>query len=124
VAPRKVKPKVIPAWLYDLKGGAMGSPLFPFAVCLWLCSGCGAPYFFRQYGSRHGGPGLRIIEHPEWSPALGPCWRSKEYGVKCVTPRGARVLYHEKQEPPDAAFIDKLTKGAAKRTRELRKEEP
>lgn len=122
MAGRKKKPAAFPEWLFDLKRGSNGSPLFDYPVCLWLCSGCGAPYFYRQDGDRHGGPAWRIKEHPEWSPYQGPCWRSSEYGVKCVTPKGVRVLVHEGFDPPGEELIEALAANARRVRARLRKE--
>lgn len=64
-------------------------------MCLWICSGCGAPYWFPQEGTKHGGPRERSLS-PRFSVVSeGPCYRSYIYGVKCVTPKGRRTLLHE-----------------------------
>lgn len=119
---RKVKPKAFPEWLFDMKQGGGGVPLFEYPVCQWLCTGCGAPFYFRQRGDRHGGPAIRIKEHPEWSPFEGPCWRSREYGVKCVSPRGVRVLVHEGFEKPDDELMKALAANARRVRARLKKE--
>lgn len=90
---RTKKPGAYPDWLYDPQH-------FPPATVLWLCSACKGPSY-RPYETAHDRP----------IPFVGPCWRSREYGVKCVTDKGARVEYvhdrgwtiepHENIEPPD-----------------------
>ena len=118
----KRKPGAYPEWLFreadawtlELKQG--------IKHCLWTCSGCGAPYWYRQAGVKHGGPAWRIKDHPEWSPFEGPCWRSTEYGVKCVTPRGARVLTHEGFDAPGEELIKELAANARRVRARLRKE--
>ena len=109
MAARVKKPGEYPDWLFDLEGGGLGRALFPYKVCMWRCT-CGAPYFYRQVDKgRHAGPYWRMPDHPEWSPAEGPCWRSHQYGVKCTTPKGARILTHEGYDPPSEAVLAKLT---------------
>lgn len=120
MAGRKRKPGAYPDWLFQPKGGTRGD-LFDYPVCQWTCTGCGAPFYFRQRG-KHGGPAWRIKDHPEWSPFEGPCWRSREYGVKCVTPRGVRVLVHEGFDPPDEGLMKALAKNARDVRRRMRKE--
>jgi hypothetical protein len=78
--------------------------VYPFkarTMCLWLCSGCGGPYYFAQVDGAHGGPNARAQDRRYSQPFQGPCWRSKEYGVKCVTPKGWRVIFHEGAPNPE-----------------------
>lgn len=120
MAKRVKKPGAYPDWLFE-KDGPKG-PLFPWPYCVWTCTGCGAPYFYRQRAGKHGGPAWRIKDHPEWSPFEGPCWRSHDYGVKCVTPRGVRVLVHEGKDPPGEELMKALAKNARAVRRRLSKD--
>jgi hypothetical protein len=97
--------------------------------CLWLCSECGAPYYFRKKegGKKHGRPPaepmtgyvpIATLQH-EYVGFVGPCWRAHQYGVKCATPRGGRILYHEGYSPPPAELIAEITRIA----REHRKDQ-
>ena len=106
--PRVTKPKAYPEYLFDKRA-------FPFhRVCRWLCSGCGAPYFYLEVDGVHGGPTYRAGDRRYSTPRQGPCWRSVEYGVKCVTPKGWRVLIHEgvpnpaQPEQPDLENIETI----------------
>lgn len=118
--PRKVKPKAFPEWL--LEGGPHPAGLFDYPVCRWICTGCGAPYFYRQKGTRHGGPPWRIKGRPEWSPFEGPCWRSHDYGVKCVSPKGVRVLVHQGCIQPGEELMKDLAANARRVRARLKKE--
>lgn len=103
-AKKKGKPGEYPAYLFDAE------KLFDWAYCIWLCSGCGAPYYFRQTGSnKHGGPVDRLADRRYSDYLVGPCWRSRTYGVKCVTPKATRVLYHQGEEPPEQSLLDTFT---------------
>lgn len=113
------KPGEYPEWLTTPDPER---PLFPYPICTWVCTGCGAPFFFRTRAGKHGGPAWRIIDHPEWSPYEGPCWRSREYGVKCVTPRGVRVLVHEGRDPPDSDLMKALAANARRVRRAMSKD--
>jgi hypothetical protein len=107
---RSVKPKKIPEWLSDR------SLVFPHRkghICVWLCSVCGAPYFYFPDGKTHGGPERGI--DPRYSREFeGPCWKSIEYGVKCATPKGKRVLIHRgvpnppQPDQPDLEGIQRI----------------
>jgi hypothetical protein len=79
-------------------------------VCLWLCGGCGAPYFYRQSEGKHGAPDkyVRDAHDPRYAYKQGPCWRSRDYGVKCVTPKAWRVLYHDGAPWPNWEIWDRL----------------
>ena len=116
--PRAKKPAAYPEWLFKHKE-AWPRPT-DGKHCLWICSGCGGPNWWPQRGGKHGGPQLRIIDHPEWSPAVGPCWRSRSYGVKCVTPAAVRMLVHEGKDKPPADLMEALTKHVRRRRRELK----
>lgn len=101
--PRVTKPKAYPEYLFDERA-------IPYKrVCRWLCSGCGGPYFFPEKDGQHGGPRNRAGDRRYSTPMQGPCWRSIEYGVKCVTPKGWRVLYHEGVPNPVQPEQDDLT---------------
>lgn len=79
-------------------------------MCLWLCSVCGSPEYFAQRDGKHGRPDDAVDGRPHLAARVGPCWRSKEYGVKCATPKGERYIYHEGMPPtpqpdqPDAVW--------------------
>lgn len=114
----KKKPAAYPKWLFDHDEAFMRPG--DGQHCLWLCTSCGAPYWYPRTATKHGGPAWRIKGHPEWSPYEGPCWRSREYGVKCVTPRGVRVLVHEGKDQPPADLMKALEKNARRVRRELK----
>lgn len=84
--------------MFDL---AKAFPLKATTICLWLCSVCGAPFYYGQQDGAHGGPTKRASDRRYSAPMQGPCWKSKEYGVKCATPKGWRVMYHEGAPNPE-----------------------
>lgn len=109
MAGSRKKPGSYPEWLFD------PVRMFPGRrMCLWVCSGCGAPYWYPQDGTRHGGTRGRGVDPRFAAPAQGPCWRSQTYGVKCVTPKRTRVLLHEgtpnpaQPEQPDLTNIETI----------------
>lgn len=122
MAARKKKPGEYPAWLFREKDAWTLELQQGIQHCMWVCSGCGAPYWYRQVGDRHGGPVWRIRDHPEWSPFEGPCWRAAEYGVKCVTPKGVRMLVHEGFDGPSEELMKELATNARRVRARLRKE--
>jgi len=118
------KPKAYPEWYAEVERNFQGRP-----VCVWKCSGCGAPYFFPQEGEQHAGPSRRGTDRRYSVPIQGPCWRSVEYGVKCATPKGWRVLYHEgvpnpvQPDQPDLENINTIiaTRGGRRKDNRVQK---
>lgn len=51
---------------------------------------------------------MRDALDPRYGYFRGPCWRSRVYGIKCVTPKGLRVLYHKGAPWPNWEVWDRL----------------
>ena len=75
-------------------------------VCLWTCS-CGMPSWYLQHDDKHGGPEPRASDK-QYAFAQGPCWRSGQYGSKCATPKGWRIISHEGAPNPSEEIIAEL----------------
>lgn len=127
MAGRKVKPKELPEWMERLGSGHADSKHFnddQKVRCIWVCGGCGSRSFYRSDGKSHAGPAIRD-EDPQYAFAQGPCWRSREYGVKCVTPKAWRIIRHDLSPEPGPEVrsrLDAFASSIKKQQRQARKE--
>lgn len=124
----KAKINGVPQWMRELGNGHADSKHFNGngnLRCVWICCQCGSPSFFESKDGKHAGPALRD-EDPRYAFAQGPCWRSKDYKLKCSTPKGWRVIKHDGAPDPDdsvnarmsdmASTVRRLEREAKKKT--------